>query len=110
MITSIKRSLADLLGEEYIEKLLENRAFLGFDTEADRKLAYEKVDFYPETFAKRQDELIPLAGKTVVKPFANDMAGATTNAYRNATDFGKSGIGALGWFRIGENEIGRAHV
>ena len=103
MITSIKRSLADLLGEEYIEKLLENRAFLGFDTEADRKLAYEKVDFYPETFAKRQDELIPLAGKTVVKPFANDMAGATTNAYRNATDFGKSGIGALGWFRIGEN-------
>ncbi|MCI8550517.1 MAG: aminotransferase class III-fold pyridoxal phosphate-dependent enzyme [Lachnospiraceae bacterium] len=103
MIRSIKRSLADILGEDYVEKLLENRAFLGYDKENDRRLAYEKVDFYPEEFAKRQEELIHYAGKKVVAPFVNGKIGAATKAYQAAAECGRSGMGTYGVFRVGED-------
>lgn len=103
MIISIQRSLADILGTEYIEKLLENRAALGFSTEQDRLLAYEKVDFYPEAFATQQNKLVPQIGKTITTPFSNQLNGATTSAFQAAAHCERAGIGACGSFRIGEN-------
>ena len=55
MIQNIRRSLTDLLGAEYTAAVCRARAALtGESPEALRAVADEKVDFYPEAFARRQ--------------------------------------------------------
>lgn len=59
MIQNIRRSLTDLLGAEYTAAVCRARAALtGESPEALRAVADEKVDFYPEAFARRQEELM----------------------------------------------------
>ena len=53
MIQNIRRSLTDLLGAEYTAAVCRARAALtGESPEALRAVADEKVDFYPEAFAR----------------------------------------------------------
>ena len=56
-------SLNDLLGREFTEAVCSARAFAsGEDTAALRALADEKVDFYPESYSARVDELLDSVG------------------------------------------------
>ena len=57
-ITGIRRSLTDIAGEKYISAVCGASAALGLGSfEELKKIACEKVDFYPEEFAARAEEL-----------------------------------------------------
>ena len=71
MIQNIRRSLTDLLGAEYTAAVCRARAALtGESPEALRAVADEKVDFYPEAFARRQEELMGDIGHSLAPAFA----------------------------------------
>lgn len=56
MIENLRLSLSDLLGADYTRAVCEARALLtGENPEALRALADEKIDWYPEAFARRQE-------------------------------------------------------
>ena len=104
MIRSIQRSLTDLLGEEYISAVCAARAALtGESPEALRAVADEKVDFYPASFAARQEELMARVGETLVPAFADSEDGAPTGSYRAAQHSFAAPLGGLGAFRVGED-------
>ena len=68
MIQNIRRSLTDLLGAEYTAAVCRARAALtGESPEALRAVADEKVDFYPEAFARRQEELMGDIGHSLLQ-------------------------------------------
>ena len=57
-LANLSFSLNDLLGAEYLKAVIEARALTeGVDRRSLARLADEKVDFYPEAFQKRVDEL-----------------------------------------------------
>lgn len=103
MITNIARSLKDLLGAAYIDRLLADRKFFGFDPEADKCLCEERVEFMPAAFLRKEEALLPYIGKKVVPEFKTDNLGAASNAYREGTNTGHAGIGSFGWYRLGED-------
>ena len=81
MIENLRLSLSDLLGADYTRAVCEARALLtGENPEALRALANEKIDWYPEAFARRQEELMERVGCRVTDGFAGDEAGAPTSA------------------------------
>ena len=85
MIQNIRRSLTDLLGAEYTAAVCRARAALtGESPEALRAVADEKVDFYPEAFARRQEELMGDIGHSLAPAFADTEDGAPTHSYRAA--------------------------
>ena len=67
MIQNIRRSLTDLLGAEYTAAA--RAALTGESPEALRAVADEKVDFYPEAFARRQEELMGDIGHSLCARF-----------------------------------------
>ena len=104
MPKNVRLSLKDLLGEEYISSVCAARAFLTGESEsALKKLAEEKVDLWPEAFARRQEELMALTGRRVVPPFDDRENGAPTRAYGDAQHAFAAPVGALGAFRLGED-------
>ena len=104
MIENLRLSLSDLLGADYTRAVCEARALLtGENPEALRALADEKIDWYPEAFARRQEELMERVGCRVTDGFAGDEAGAPTDSYRAAQHSGAAPLSALGAFRVGED-------
>lgn len=59
-------------------------ALTGESPEALRAVADEKVDFYPEAFARRQEELMGDIGHSLAPAFADTEDGAPTHSYRAA--------------------------
>ena len=101
MIQNIRRSLTDLLGAEYTAAVCRARAALtGESPEALRAVADEKVDFYPEAFARRQEELMGDIGHSLAPAFADTEDGAPTHSYRAAQHSFAAPLGGLGAFRI----------
>ena len=104
MIENLRLSLSDLLGADYTRAVCEARALLtGENPEALRALADEKIDWYPEAFARRQEELMERVGCRVTDGFAGDEAGAPTDSYRAAQHSGAAPLSAFGAFRVGED-------
>ena len=104
MIQNIRRSLADLLGEEYTTAVCRARAALtGEEFQTLRAIAGEPLDFYPESFARRQEELMEQVGRQLAPPFADTEDGAPTHSYRAAQHSFAAPLGGLGAFRIGED-------
>ena len=101
---SLNLSLADLLGKDYTDTVVEANLLLGRMTAEDAyKLAEEKIDFYPENLQNLNKSLLDKVAKTVIKPFNNDVDGAPTNAFRKATNKDSAPITGAGCFRIGED-------
>jgi len=64
MSISIRRSLTDLAGERYIDAVCKSAAALGLGTYAElRGIADEKIDFFPDEFARRSEELTIRSGE-----------------------------------------------
>lgn len=104
MIQNIRRSLTDLLGEEYIAAVCRARAALAGESEAAlRAVADEKIEFYPEAFAARQEALMDRVGEALVPPFPDTEDGAPTHSYRAAQHSFAAPLGGLGAFRLGED-------
>lgn len=109
MIKNITRSLEDLLGKEYMQAVKNVAVQInGMDPAEADFLASEKVDFFPEDFAARMDELAKKTGEQVVAPFNNELAGAPTDSFRKANHYEMAPIGGLGCTRIGQD--GKAYL
>ena len=104
MIQNIKRSLVDILGEEYIAAVCRARALLsGRSYDELWAIANEKVDFYPESFAQQQETLMDLVGKQVIPAFETTENGAPTSSYGAAQHNEMAPLGGQGVFRLGES-------
>ena len=91
---NISLSLADIAGEEYISSVCRASAFCGLGRFVElQTIAHEKVDFFPEEFQKKIDDLLPLCGQNVISPLANSSGGAATAAFAAAF---KSSVSATG--------------
>ncbi len=104
MLKNIKRSLEDLLGTKYCEAAVAARCALsGEEPESLLSLAREKVDFYPESFAKRQEALMGRMGSPLIPAFENGLEGAPTDSFKKAQLSAASPLSGLGCFRVGED-------
>lgn len=103
-MNNISLSLADILGQGYVKAVCKARAALcGDDYNELYEVATQRVEFYPESFAQRQDSLMQSIGKQVCEPFENSLKGAPTSSYAQAQNSFAAPIGGEGCFRIGEN-------
>ena len=94
MIQNIRRSLTDLLGDAYISAVCSARAALtGESLEVQRAIADEKIDFYPDAFAARQEELMDSIGKQIAPAFDDREDGAPTGSYRAAQHSASAPLG-----------------
>jgi len=108
-IRNITLSLADLTGNEYVEAICRSKAFVeNRDINEFLEIAREKIEFFPDYFSTRIDELIDYVGKQVLKDEFKSSSGAGTNAFNKATKTGMAPLSALGVIRIGEN--GKAYL
>ena len=104
MLKNISRSLEELLGAGYTEAVIGARtALTGEDPEALRAIARERVEFYPEAFAKRQDELFAALGTAFAPPFANGEEGAPSDSFHAAQHSAMAPLGGWGCYRVGED-------
>ena len=77
MSIDIRRSLTDIAGEKYIDAVCRSAAALGFESHAElRKIADEKVDFFPEEFARRSEELTLRCGEKIADGLDASFPGA----------------------------------
>ncbi len=101
---NISRSLADLLGEKYLLAVKDVAVNVnGMDPAEVDALIYEKVDFFPESYVDVSDNLALKTGEKVVAGFDDDMVGAPTNSFRNATHLNAAPLGGMGCCRIGQD-------
>ena len=104
MSINISRSLTDIAGEKYIHAVCESAASLGFGTYAElRKIANEKIDFFPEEFARRAEELALRCGEKISGGLYDSFPGAPTDAFKKAFHRESAPLSGLGPVRVGEN-------
>lgn len=103
-MNNIELSLLDLLGEEYINTVIDARVFLTGESREDLlSAAGEKVSFYPRETAERADTLLEKIGEVVVPPLPVANSGAPSTSFREAARPGLSPVGGLSFLRVGEN-------
>jgi len=104
MLNNVQRSLADLLGEPYLDRVCAaNAALTGEDESALRAIARERVDFCPPAFVARQEALMARIGKPVAPRLDDTLDGAPSDAYRAAQHNAQSPLAGYGCFRVGED-------
>lgn len=104
MFTSPKLSLEDILGKEYVAKIVEANEALGvMDSEKGKKIASEKIDFYPESKQEKNNALLQKVATNVITPFENNVDGAATAAFQHALSKASAPITGQGYYRIGED-------
>jgi len=106
----VRASLADLLGDEYIEAVCAGRAWLaGEDLDALREEARRPVDFLPAAFIERQHELLGHTGQSVpAAVLTSSPAGRSTDRFNEATKTHVAPLTGFGLFRLAES--GRLHL
>lgn len=106
-LKTLRLSLSDLLGTEYTRAVCRARAFAsGEDPTGLERIADEKVDFYPDAYARRVDGLLDSVGRQAVEGFQASACGATTDSFIKATRFAMSPLSGYGFVRIGEDGRG----
>ena len=104
MLNNVRLSLRDVLGEAYIASVCKARSFLTGENEKElRAIAEERIDCWPEAFARRQEELMQQVGSLMIPAFDDREPGAPTHAYGAAQHAFASPLSALGAFRLGED-------
>ena len=101
---TVKKSLKQLLGEEYIETVALGSAALGY-LRADEalRLVNEEVDFISEEYIEKMDSLLDKVGTSIAGGMKHTTEGAPTEAFRKAAHNSASPIGGLGYLRLGES-------
>lgn len=104
MIRNLQLSLQDIAGKEYIDRVIDSAEKLGIGQRSClQEIAEEKVEFFPENFARQLDELLEFTGKPFSTPLNNSASGAGTAAFDQALHKEMAPLAALGCFRVGEN-------
>ena len=106
---NLSLSLSDILGRDYINCVVNAKSVLSRRPAGELlSLADKKVPFFPESFIKRQDELLPFVGRKICDCLAQSAAGATTLSFRQATNIQAAPLNGFGFIRVGED--GRAYL
>jgi 4-aminobutyrate aminotransferase-like enzyme len=102
-------SLTDLVGKSYTEAVCRARAFLTGEPLARLlAIADEKVDFAPDAYLRRLDELVDVIGQRVCEGVATSARGTGTRAFNEATHPAAAPLSGFGFIRVGED--GRAYL
>ena len=97
-------SLADIAGRPYCEAVCAARAALSGENAGKlRRLAEQRVAFFPRVLQRRLRALLPRVGEAVAAPWQGSPAGATTAAFAAASHPDLAPLSGLGCFRIGED-------
>ena len=108
-ITSPRCSLATLLGPDYVQAVVEARAFLTQEDPAQLlALAREEIDFFPVDLQGRLAALLEQVGQPVAPAINQTTSGAGTLAFKRATQTRMAPVSALGFIRVGED--GKAYL
>jgi len=103
-MNSISKSLKQLLGEEYIEAVVDGAvALLGMERTIAQGLVDAEVEFFPDDFVTRMDSLLDKVGKPIISGMSHEFPGAPTKSFRNATAIHASPLTGLGYLRLGQD-------
>jgi len=109
MLKNISRSLTDILGSEYMDAVQSVAVKIGgMDPDEAKRIANEKIDFFPDEYIQKMDELAKGTGEKLFQGFENAEKGAPTDAFKKAAHSNMAPIGGLGCTRIGED--GKAYL
>lgn len=104
MFNSPKLSLKDILGNDYIEKIIEaNAALEVMSADEGEKIGSEKIDFYPETAQKKNSAYLGKVATGIISPFENNVDGAATAAFAKALSKNSAPVTGMGYYRVGED-------
>jgi len=100
----VRLSLAELVGDAYLDAVCESRAWLsGEDPARLRAEAQEEVDCFPAELQARLAALLPHVGEAVCTGLAQSAGGATSQGFAQATHTAMSPLSGLGYYRVGED-------
>lgn len=103
-LKNTKHSLLSIVGEQYLQEVCAARAFMTGERQEELWAeATKEVEFFPDEFSGRLDELLEYTGKQAIDPLGDPVEGATTEAFKKATKTVKSPLSAYGFLRIGED-------
>jgi len=101
---TVRHSLCDLLGEEYVASVCTARSILsGMRSAEVLQRAGEPVDFFPQALHARLTALLPRVGQRCCPPAGPSAVGATSDAFRSNTQTALAPRSCLGYLRIGED-------
>ena len=104
MIENLRLTLADIAGEEYVDKVCRASAAFGLKSYRElREIADRPVDFFPEAFAAKLDALTDRIGKEFAPAFPGSADGAGTAAFTGAFHRESAPLTGLGCYRVGED-------
>lgn len=104
MLKNFRRSLTDLVGEDYINHVCAaSSALTGESTAALRAVADTEVDCCPSWYIDRQEALMQRIGETIAPAYESRLAGAPTAAFRAAQVNAIAPQAGFGCFRVGED-------
>jgi acetylornithine/succinyldiaminopimelate/putrescine aminotransferase len=97
-------SLVDLLGMEYVESVISAASRLtGQSPALLRKLARQRVDFFPAKLQQSLVTMLPQVGRRFSRPLAASARGASTLRFDAATRREAAPLSGLGYYRVGED-------
>jgi len=101
---TVELSLADLLGEEYVDAVVEARtALTGEPKDELRRLAAEKVDFFPKDFQRALAELLPKVGSPLAPGAAETAGGASSREFSRSAKTNMAPLTGWGYYRLAED-------
>ncbi|WP_020618977.1 aminotransferase class III-fold pyridoxal phosphate-dependent enzyme [Paenibacillus daejeonensis] len=101
---TVKRSLAQLLGQNYMDSVVAGAAVLkDMDLVEAHRLANEEMEFMPQAYREKMDRLLSQVGQRVIAPLQGSSSGAPTDSFRKAANPQASPLGGLGYLRLGED-------
>lgn len=101
---NICKSLRDLLGSEYISAVCEAQAFLtGKEQAKFEAIADEEIDFFPENFQIKLDNLLAKVSTKVCSGLQNSSEGAAVRSFAEAQHNEMAPLAGIGPIRVGEN-------
>ncbi len=108
-IKTVAHSLSTLIGADYMGAVCRAKAFAdGVSAASTRAIAEEIVDFYPDSFQRRVDDLVDKVGQKVCDGIEDFASGAATDSYSRATRMQAAPLIGFGYLRIGED--GRVYL
>jgi acetylornithine/succinyldiaminopimelate/putrescine aminotransferase len=96
--------LTDLLGRGYTDAVCSARARLtGEDEKRLTAIALQKVDFYPRSMQRAQQDLLPRVGSALAKSAKSTALGASSESFTANTKRSAAPLSGYGVYRIGED-------
>jgi len=101
---TVALSLADLLGEEYVDAVVAARVRMTREKEEPlRRLASQKVNFFPVDFQRALVRLLPKVGSRVAPALRQSAQGASSREFNESAKINMAPLTGWGYYRTGED-------